>query len=139
MSVWQQVENEPAALFGAEGELVTVSVAVDAHFLEDVLEVLADLSFPVNPEIYHEAALVSVYDDGRREVAPTTLVEFPAYSNRVDEVRKTLGQSGFPLDSVRVSSMLDELQSHVHMEAAPAGASYRNRLLVKHAHAAAAA
>jgi len=63
MSVWQQVENEPAALFGAEGELVTVSVAVDAHFLEDVLEVLADLSFPVNPEIYHEAALVSVYDE----------------------------------------------------------------------------
>ena len=138
MSVWQQLQTKPAALVGAEGELVSVSVSVDAHFLEEALEVLANVRFPVNPEIYHEAALVDVYPDGRREVHPTTLVEFPAYSGRVAEVRQALERAGFPADSVHVSSMLDELDSHAHVETTPMGASYRDRIRVKHAHAAAA-
>ena len=75
-----------AALFGREGELVSLRIAVEPKFLEDLLEALASLDFPVNPQLYHRPAQVTV--------------EFPAYSARVDEVRDTLLRHGFSAASL---------------------------------------
>ena len=46
------------ALSGSEGTLVSVSICVDPRHLEPLLEALAQVSFPINPQIYHDAALV---------------------------------------------------------------------------------
>ena len=81
MSVWPVSQGTPPSLFGAEGELVLLQISVEPRLLEDLLDVLAHLDFPVNPELYHKPNSVSV--------------EFPAYSGRVDEVRKLLKLSGF--------------------------------------------
>lgn len=81
MSVWPASQKIAPALFGAEGELVLLHISVEPKLLEDLLEVLARLDFPVNPELYHQPNSVSV--------------EFPAYSGRVDEVRKLLRLYGF--------------------------------------------
>jgi hypothetical protein len=81
------------ALFGQEGELVSLRVAVEPRLLEDLLEALARLDFPVNPQLYHRPALVTV--------------EFPAYSARVDEVRDTLQRHGFSPASLEVASGLE--------------------------------
>lgn len=71
----------PPALFGADGELVSLRIAVEPKLLEDLLEALARLNFPVNPQLYHRPAQVTV--------------EFPAYAAQVDQVRDTLRQQGF--------------------------------------------
>jgi len=76
-----------AALFGREGELISLSIATDPKLLEDLLEALASLDFPVNPQLYHRPAEV--------------LVEFPAYSSQVEQVRAALVDQGFP--GVRIS------------------------------------
>ena len=62
-----------AALFGREGELISLSVATDPKLLEDLLEALASLDFPVNPQLYHRPTEV--------------LVEFPAYLSQVERAR----------------------------------------------------
>lgn len=90
MSVWQT-----AALVGAEGELVSVVVSVEPRDLEEALDVLAQLSFPINPQIVH---------------APTTTVEFPAYAVHLAEVGAKLGAAGF--DRVEVKRMWDEIRAH---------------------------
>ncbi len=77
------------ALFGLEGELVSLSISVEPRLLEDLLEALARLDFPVNPQLYHRPAHVTV--------------EFPAYSTRVDEVRNALRRHGFATSSLRVA------------------------------------
>ncbi len=81
------------ALFGQEGELVLLRVAVEPRLLEDLLEALARLDFPVNPQLYHRPAQVTV--------------EFPAYSARVDEVRDTLQRHGFSAASLDMASGLE--------------------------------
>ena len=59
MSVWPSVPSTHSpALRGSDGELVSVSVTVEPRDLEDLLEALAALDFPVNPQIYHDAAVV---------------------------------------------------------------------------------
>jgi hypothetical protein len=73
-----------AALFGREGELISLSIATEPKLLEDLLEALAGLDFPVNPQLYHR----------QNEV----LVEFPAYSTQVEQVRAALLRQGFPGD-----------------------------------------
>lgn len=65
--------NYQPGLRGAEGDLVLVRIATEARQLEEVLEVVAELPFPVNPEIRHQGA--------------ASTVEFPAYSSRVQDVR----------------------------------------------------
>ena len=45
-----------ATLCGREGVLVSVSIHVDPRHLESLLEALAHLQFPINPQIYHDAA-----------------------------------------------------------------------------------
>ena len=89
MSVWQ-----PAALVGVEGELVSVTVSVDPRDLEEVLEVLAELNFPVNPQICH---------------GPSTTVEFPAYAVHLADIGARLGAAGF--HAVSVKRMWEEIHA----------------------------
>jgi hypothetical protein len=124
MSVWP--------LSTSEGQLVSVSIRVDPGELESLLEALAQVSFPVNPQIYHDAAVVYRYADGREETESATLVEFPAYEARLEEVRKALTSFGFEPSSMLVIAMLDEIQSSTHSEPAPPGAPYVARYRVKH-------
>jgi hypothetical protein len=98
MSVsWNLVPPSPV-LGGAEGELVSVRVFVEPRLLEELLEALASVSFPVNPQIFHQPG-------------PDTLVEFPAYSGRLSEVRSVLKESGFDTAPIIVRPMLNELSS----------------------------
>lgn len=79
------------SLSGTEGELVSVRVSVDPRALEELLECLACLSFPINPQLYH----------GR-----PTFVEFPAFEGRLAEVRRALAAHGFDPESVSVRTMV---------------------------------
>jgi hypothetical protein len=81
-----------AALFGREGELVSLSVTTEPKHLEDLLEALASLDFPVNPQLYHRPAEV--------------VVEFPAYSSQVEQVREALIQQGVAGGGIQVSRPL---------------------------------
>jgi hypothetical protein len=70
---------QPAAspvLRGQDGELVFVSVRVNSRLLEELLDALARLEFPINPEIRHGH--------------PYTLVEFPAYDGHITEIQNVL-------------------------------------------------
>lgn len=69
------------ALFGLEGELISLEIPVEPRLLEDLLETLASLDFPVNPQLYHHANEV--------------VVEFPAYSSKLGEIRAALERAGF--------------------------------------------
>ncbi len=131
MSVWPEIPPVTPSLSTAEGALISVSIHVEPHCLESLLEALALVSFPINPQIYHDAALVYRYADGREENESITLVEFPAYEGRLDEVRRTVQTYGFPPDCVHAVAMLDEIQSEQQREAAPDGAKYVSRYRVK--------
>lgn len=126
-----------AALCGREGALVSISISVDPRSLESLLEALAQLSFPINPQIYHDAALIYRYPDRHEETEATTLVEFPAYEARLDDVRSALQAFDFDLASLHVACMLDEIHAEAPEEPAPAGAPYTSLLRVKHRTAAA--
>jgi hypothetical protein len=82
----------PFALFGLEGELVSLRIRVEPRLLEDLLEALSSLDFPVNPELYHRTAQV--------------WVEFPAYSAQVEQVRHALRTNGFNPQSLELSAVL---------------------------------
>ena len=103
MSVWPNLEPVSPSLSGSEGALVSVSIRIKPRYLESLLEALAQLPFPINPEIHHEV------------VEDATLVEFPAYAGRLEDVRSALDAYGFDRSSLHVTSMLDEIQA----EAAP--------------------
>ena len=79
-------------LFSLEGELVSLRIAVDPKHLEDLLEALALLDFPVNPQLYHRPGQVTV--------------EFPAYSARLREVGDAIRNHGFKQESLEVSRIL---------------------------------
>jgi hypothetical protein len=81
ISVAASLPTEPA-LFGREGELISLCIATEPKLLEELLEALASLDFPVNPQLYHRPAEV--------------LVEFPAYSNQVGRVREALSRHRIP-------------------------------------------
>jgi hypothetical protein len=99
MSVWQCTAASP--LSGSEGELVSVSISVDPRDLEGLLEALAHISFPINPQIYHADS---------HSTQARTVVEFPAYSGGLPQVRAALDSAGFDAD-IRVRGMLEELQA----------------------------
>jgi hypothetical protein len=86
-----------AALFGREGELVSLSIATEPKRLEELLEVLALLDFPINPQLYHRPAQV--------------LIEFPAYSSQVEQVRAALVRQEFDANGIQVSRPLVRAQS----------------------------
>ncbi|MBK5293566.1 MAG: hypothetical protein JJE04_18055 [Acidobacteriia bacterium] len=99
MSVWHGPVAAPPFLSGLEGELVSLRIAVEPRLLEDLLETLAELPFPVNPRIQHQVG-----------ANPSTVVEFPAYREKLDLVRASLGRGGFPAASLHVDRMLAHLK-----------------------------
>ena len=126
MSVWPAAVPTPS-LSSREGDLVSVSIDVVARDLEALLEALARVDFPINPQIYHDAEMVYRYDDGRETTESTTLVEFPAYAGRLGEVREAMAAFAFDPDTVSVTGMWEEIHAESVTEPAPPGASYVSR------------
>ncbi|MBI2686070.1 MAG: hypothetical protein HYX27_07125 [Acidobacteria bacterium] len=77
-----------------EGELLLVRLRVESRHLEEVLEALADLPFPVNPDLQH--------------VGLHSVVEFPAYEHRLAAVQEAL--KPFEL-SVETRRMMDAIRA----------------------------
>lgn len=127
MSVWPEV-----SLSTREGNLISVSLNVDPRQLESLLESLAQVPFPINPQIYHDAAIVYEFADHHEEVESTTLVEFPAFEARLDTVRRALDSYGFDPAILHVTSMLDEIHEASVPEPPPAGAPYVSRRRTKY-------
>jgi len=124
MSVRPEALPTSPSLASREGELVSIHVCVDPRLLERLLEALARLSFPVNPQIYHQAGVAYVYPDGRGEIQHATIVEFPAFSSQVPEVRSVLKVSGLPPEAMHERRMLDDIHSDHYSTSAPPGAAY---------------
>ncbi|HLY16998.1 MAG TPA: hypothetical protein VKR61_07220 [Bryobacteraceae bacterium] len=80
-----------------------MSVLVEPPRLEALLDALAHLEFPLNPQIYHNG--------GPTGLPATTVVEFPAYANWLPEIRRLLEASGFPAGSVETAGMLDSIHA----------------------------
>jgi len=80
-------------LSGSEGELVSIRIRVAARSLEELLEALSEISFPINPQLRH--------------TSPDTVVEFPAYVGRLGEVRAVLARRGFSDDTIEIHPALD--------------------------------
>jgi len=131
MNVWPEPRSALPSLSTDEGILVSVSIHVNPRDLELLLEALAQVEFPINPQIYHEAAMVYVYSDGRRESETVTLVEFPACFGRLSEVRHALEASGFDPANIQTTGMLEEIHASGTPEQAPPGAPYQYRLRQK--------
>jgi hypothetical protein len=102
MSVWSSAVTATLPLLGTEGALVSVSISVEPPRLEALLDALAHLDFPINPQIYHDAGPATY---------PATLVEFPAYEKRLPEIRSLMETCGFPAKSVKATSMLDSIRA----------------------------
>jgi hypothetical protein len=129
MSVWPiavccAADSLNPSLTGVEGELVSVRISVEPRLLEQLLESLAGLEFPINPQIYHNAAMVYLYADGREVIEPTTTVEFPCYASRLAEVRAALQRGGFDPARMSAKNMLEDIHSEFDVEPAPAQAPY---------------
>jgi len=101
MSVWSTTVADPLPLLGTEGALVSVSISVEPPRLEALLDALAHLDFPINPQIYHDAGPATHH---------ATTVEFPAYEKRLPEIRSLLETCGFPAKSVAATAMLDSIR-----------------------------
>ena len=94
MSAWP-VSN---TLTTPEGELISIRVSVEPHLLENLLETLAELPFPINPQIYHGV--------GHDHV---TSAEFPAYASWTAAIRAALATAGLPTH-LWVHPMLEQLR-----------------------------
>lgn len=94
MGDWPSSLSRTPSLHGSDGELVAVRMSVEPRFLEDALEALAHVPFPINPQIYH----------GR-----PTVVEFPAYENQLEKVRGTLRCYGFSSETIAVRPVLEAI------------------------------
>jgi hypothetical protein len=112
MSVWSNAVPTNLSLAGAEGALVSVSVSVEPRRLEQLLDALAQLEFPINPAIYHDRS--------------ATLVEFPAYEDRLHGIRLMLESYGFPAASMHATAMLDQLHSAARVAAPTPGETVRD-------------
>jgi len=119
-----ELASRAPSIKGNEGELISVRVCVEARLLERLLDRLGGLRFPVNPQIFHQAGIGHVYPDGREDIRPTTMVEFPAFSNHLPQVRDAIASAGLPADSLSIRSMLEKIHSEGDAEPAPAGAEY---------------
>lgn len=124
MSVRPETAPAPQTIRGSEGELVSVRVCVEPRLLEKLLDALSRLSFPINPEIYHQAGIGYVYADGRERVEPATMVEFPAFSNHLEAVRQAILESDLPKNAVHVRGMFENIHSDQDAESAPQGAAH---------------
>jgi hypothetical protein len=122
----------PPSLEGADGELISVTITIEPRLLERLLDVLARLEFPINPQIYHDAATISFDANGVRLVKPASIVEFPAWAGRLDKLRDVLLGAGFDHGCLGVKSMLEDIRSTGDQEPAPPGAPYRAIVRSKH-------
>jgi len=138
MSFWSGADPSQPSLSTGEGDLVSISIHVDPRELECLLEALARLDFPINPEIYHDAALVDRFADGTETTHAVTLVEFPAYEARLPQVRSALLASGFDPAILWSAGMWDAIHRDGGVEPAPPGAAYQSRRRLKHRAAAVA-
>jgi hypothetical protein len=93
----QRAGSAGHVLSGNDGELVQVRVPTDPKLLEDLLECLSGVPFPINPQIYHGIP---------------TVVEFPAYETHLRDVRDALALYGFDPASIRVDSMLEAIAAN---------------------------
>jgi hypothetical protein len=112
MSARSENHSGEAVLRGAAGELVSVRITVEPRMLEDLLEALARVPFPINPQIYHQAVLVGLNSEGKRESSAATLVEFPAYRNDLEQVRNLLESSGVNAYNFSVRGMMENIQAN---------------------------
>jgi hypothetical protein len=96
VSFWHGTVAPAPILAGTEGELVSVSITTDPRHLEGLLECLASLPFPVNPELFHGLP---------------TVVEFPAYEGWLPYIREILKAWGFDPDAVGIHPMIERLAS----------------------------
>jgi hypothetical protein len=102
MGVWPAVSREYPALVSPEGALVSVHVSVEPWLLEEVLEALARVPFPINPEIFHGDPI---------------RVVFPAYEPRLEQVRDALAACGFDRKSVQIQKRFQPGPSDIISEA----------------------
>jgi hypothetical protein len=98
------------ALCGSEGELIAVRISVEPRLLERLLDTLARLDFPINPQIYHDAVRVFTGPDGTEQRAPVAVVEFPAWGGRMETVRDALRRNALDGADVTVRSMLEDIR-----------------------------
>ena len=96
MSVWLDPASSGFNLSTNEGELLAVSIRVDPRRLETLLEALAQVPFPINPQIHH---------------GPVTMVEFPAYRDHIGEVERAIEAAGFAPQCLRSTPMLEEIHA----------------------------
>jgi len=101
MSVWSTTVAGTLPLLGTEGALVSVSITIEPPRLEALLDALAHLDFPINPQICHDAGPAT---------HPAAVVEFPAYEKRLPEIRGLLEICGFPAKSMTATPMLDSIR-----------------------------
>ncbi|MEZ5353603.1 MAG: hypothetical protein R2762_13275 [Bryobacteraceae bacterium] len=122
MSAWTADEILQGRLYGRDGRLVTVRVSVEASLLEDLLEALAELDFPINPQIHHLAREQQTREhqlgldvglQGARPVGAcaVSVVEFPAYERWLPLLRARLGQGGLPHNLVEVTDFVLDASS----------------------------
>jgi len=96
MSVWLNPASPGFNLSTNEGDLLAVSIRVDPRRLEALLEALALVPFPINPQIHHGAE---------------TVVEFPAYRDRIAELERVLETCGFAPQSLHSAPMLEDIHA----------------------------
>jgi hypothetical protein len=87
-----------ASLSSRDGELILVRHTITSHLLERLLEVLAELPYPINPQLYHGCPTIL-----------TTTVEFPAYESWTPAIRAALQQRALPTNFT-TRPMVEELR-----------------------------
>jgi hypothetical protein len=91
MSVWQ--------------DLLSVSITVEAYLLEELLEVLAEASFPINPEIQHHTEILL---NGLR--VPAVRVEFPVWREQLSDIQSLIDVR-LRDATLEATSMLEEIRA----------------------------
>lgn len=105
MSVWFHAAAGSVPLGGPEGPLLLLAIPVEPRRLETLLDSLASLPFPVNPEIVHEAAPAG---DAK---APCSLVTFPVYSDWIERTRGVVERAGIDPGTIRTTLMWEAIES----------------------------
>lgn len=101
MRVSDRRNMTPSALVAADhGELLCIQYPVEPRLLEETLEALAHAPFPINPELRHPTPGGSSW---------RTVIEFPAYADQLEALRRTLRAFGLDASAFTASPMLANL------------------------------